>query len=438
MKKKWIQIITILGTIGLFTTGCNNVQTSDKTKEFLNPVILYEGKQYGSGYDDSYLLEKLPKGFREVGSVEGVEKDVYTVPEKEAYASAMAQQIRGVGKGTKIYANRRIPTYIMTEDHGQYVVYSTKGLEEMNFSDFLGGVQLKASVEKMKIGDRTEIVSSSLTQEMLDNSLLTGESVVFHNQGKELKNNFYQEDDAEEKKLLAIRCSKNNGIQYETSYFSQSELTKNALKEYLEEGETELADITGLNLHKGDLVKRGYWVFKKEGIEQARLATAAVLTRLSSQSNMDGEDCSVWVVQMGSSLKKGEAKHIKSQEVTLDTNVVGQTLMEYGYLKSFKSQESETANLDFYDLESSPKEEGGFKVENNSKKSEGLAYWQFNRRLWGSDDLMVNPVAKIANTEGNLELSFQYQIAVEPQDAAIFQKPVKYSTGLLKFSVADR
>lgn len=439
MKKVWKKILKITGVLLLFGTliGCDSTSNIEEEIIFA-PMIVYNGQKYESGYDDSNLLNKLPKGFKKAGTIKGVETDPAVSPKKEGYASEQAWQIRGVEKGTIIYANKKVEGYIMTEDNGKYVVYSSKDKNEVDYSDFLQGVQMQPTSKETMVQGYEEVQTSELTMKELAVYEERGNQVLLHNNGKEIKNDLFENEQTGGNILVGVSFIQTEGIVYETSYFAEKEMGDKELMAYIENAEEELLDIDNVAVRKGDIIKRFYWEFYSEEEKQITLASEFVLTQSSSHSSINETDGSIWNVQAGSTLKKVFASHIRAQEVGIYADYNSQYLLEYGQMKA--SEEDTNYDTEFLDdtIVPYPKEQSGFSAENQSNLPENYVKWRFKRRLTEDEKLNTNPALKVANTKGNLDLSFQYIMEIADDTSALFDSPLSYDTGKIKISVPDR
>ena len=411
--------------------GCQSKKEEEQETIYF-PTIMYQNKTYTSGYDDSNLLDKLPRGFKEVSQVKGVEDDPSLSPTKEGYASQQAAQIRGVREGTIIYGSKKAPDYILTEDHEKYVVYSSNKMEDVNFSDFIKGITIQTMDTEETLEGYEEIVASSITQKELEVYEASSERLLIHNNGKQIKNDLLEENVNEGNFLLAISLFEENGISYETTYFGRKELSEKELVSYMEGAEDELLEIEDLVRQKGDIIKRYYWEFQEEEQKQATLAAEVVFRRLGTATTLRTGDGSVWLVQIGGHLKKINASHIQSQELTMQTDYNKQELLQAGQLG-----EAERTILREYELLEYPTEENGFRVEEKSNLSNGYGKWHWIRRLREDEEINSNPSIRLANTEGDLELNLQYIVEMTAKTSSIFNEITKYNTGKVKILIPD-
>ncbi|MBS6561098.1 MAG: hypothetical protein KH355_12605, partial [Clostridiales bacterium] len=235
MKRKLYKVISFGGVcmLLLFAVGCNS-KKEEVNQIITFPTIVYKNQSYKSGYDDSNLLDKLPRGFKAIGKIKGVETASMVYPTKEGYANEKAKQIRGVEKGTVIYGNKKVPNYIITEDHGKYVVYSSNSLDDIDYSEFLQGVTMKQEGAEESLSDQQEIQTTEMTRKELDVYEEAGRSIFVHNDGKGLKNDFLEEGATGEDYLVGISFYKYDGISYETFYFSREEFQGKELTSFVE------------------------------------------------------------------------------------------------------------------------------------------------------------------------------------------------------------
>lgn len=438
MKRRWNNGI-IIGMFFLVAmlSGCNsNANTSEKP--MIAPMIIYSGEQYETGYDDSNLLNKLPKGFQASELVQGVETDTSKEPEKEGYASEQAHQIRGVDKGTIIYANKKVKDYIITEDHGKYVVYSSKPKEDVDYSDFLSGKQMPKLYQETMAQEREEIQVQAVTMKEIRDYEEQGNELLLHNNGRAIKTDIFEHDHTGDNSIVGISFVQNEGILYETTYISQKELNEQELQSYIEQAQDELLNSGNHTvIRKGDIVKQFCWQFYEAEEEQVMLVSQFVLSQNSTRSSTSDVDSTVWTVQAASQLKKIFASHINTQTVAIYADYNSQYVLEYGQVDGLEQKRYENNQID-YEIVRYPKEQDGFYTENQSSLSEHYIKWKFMRRLREDEQLNTNPAFKIANTKGNLELSFQYTLEVTKHDTTIFDSDLQYDTGKIKISVPDR
>lgn len=431
MKRKLYKVISFFGIclLLLFVVGCNS-KKEEVSQTITFPTIIYKNQSYKSGYDDSNLLDKLPRGFKVIGEVKGVEAASMVYPTKDGYANDKAKQIRGVEKGTVIYGNKKVPNYIITEDHGKYVVYSSNSLENIDYSEFLQGVTMKQEGAQESVSKQQAIQTVEVTRKELDAYEEEGRSIFIHNDGKGLKNDFLEEGATGEDYLVGISFYKYDGISYETFYFSREEFQGKEIETFAEKAEDRLLELTGVSAKKGDLVKRYYWEFDEEEGEQGSIASQVILHKEQSHVSIDDKDASVWMVHVTSNLKRLDASHIYSQEILLNADYNEQKLMGFG---QYEEDSAEKTTLSSY-----PEEQNGFSVEDESSMTGNYGRWVFSRTLREEDKLNANPSMLVSNTEGKLELSLQYLVELSTKSTSIFDKLNEYHTGKVKILVPDR
>lgn len=431
MKRKLYKVISFFGIclLLLFVVGCNS-KKEEVSQTITFPTIIYKNQSYKSGYDDSNLLDKLPRGFKVIGEVKGVETASMVYPTKDGYANDKAKQIRGVEKGTVIYGNKKVPNYIITEDHGKYVVYSSNSLENIDYSEFLQGVTMKQEGAQESVSKQQAIQTVEVTRKELDAYEEEGRSIFIHNDGKGLKNDFLEEGATGEDYLVGISFYKYDGISYETFYFSREEFQGKEIETFAEKAEDRLLELTGVSAKKGDLVKRYYWEFDEEEGEQGSIASQVILHKEQSHVSIDDKDASVWMVHVTSNLKRLDASHIYSQEILLNADYNEQKLMGFG---QYEEDSAEKTTLSSY-----PEEQNGFSVEDESSMTGNYGRWVFSRTLREEDKLNANPSMLVSNTEGKLELSLQYLVELSTKSTSIFDKLNEYHTGKVKILVPDR
>lgn len=431
MKRKLYKTISFLG-VGLFllfVVGCDS-KKEEVSQTITFPTIIYKNQSYKSGYDDSNLLDKLPRGFKAIGEVKGVETASMVYPTKDGYANDKAKQIRGVEKGTVIYGNKKVPNYIITEDHGKYVVYSSNSLEDIDYSEFLQGVTMKQEGAQESVSKQQAIQTVEVTRKDLDAYEAEGRSIFIHNDGKGLKNDFLEEGATGEDYLVGISFYKYDGISYETFYFSREGFQGDEIESFVGKAEERLLELTGVSPKKGDLVKRYYWEFDEEEKEQGSIASQVILHKEHSHISIDDRDASVWMVHVTSNLKRLEASHIYSKEILLNADYNEQKLEAFG---QYEADSTEKTTLSSY-----PEEQNGFAVEDKSSMSGNYGRWVFSRTLREEDKLNANPSILVSNTEGELELSLQYLVELSTKSNSIFDKIHEYHTGKVKILVPDR
>lgn len=431
MKRKLYKVISFLGIclLLLFVVGCDS-KKEEVSQTITFPTIIYKNQSYKSGYDDSNLLDKLPRGFKVIGEVKGVETASMVYPTKDGYANDKAKQIRGVEKGTVIYGNKKVPNYIITEDHGKYVVYSSNSLEDIDYSEFLQGVTMKQEGAQESVSKQQAIQTVEVTRKELDAYEEEGRSIFIHNDGKGLKNDFLEEGATGEDYLVGISFYKYDGISYETFYFSREEFQGKEIETFAEKAEDRLLELTGVSAKKGDLVKRYYWEFDEEEGEQGSIASQVILHKEQSHVSINDKDASVWMVHVTSNLKRLEASHIYSQEILLNADYNEQKLVGFG---QYEEDSAEKTTLSSY-----PEEQNGFFVEDESSMTGNYGRWVFSRTLREEDKLNANPSMLVSNTEGKLELSLQYLVELSTKSTSIFDKLNEYHTGKVKILVPDR
>lgn len=431
MKRKLYKMISFFGVcfLLLFVVGCDS-KKEEVSQTITFPTIIYKNQSYKSGYDDSNLLDKLPRGFKAIGKIKGVETSSVVYPTKEGYANDKAKQIRGVEKGTVIYGNKKVPNYIITEDHGKYVVYSSNSLDDIDYSEFLQGVTMKQEGAEESLSDQQEIQTTEMTRKELDVYEEAGRSILVHNDGKGLKNDFLEEGATGEDYLVGISFHKYDGINYETFYFSREEFQGKELTSFVEKAQDRLLELTGTSAKKGDLVKRYYWEFDEEEGEQGNIASQVILHKEESHANINDKDASVWLVHMDSSFERVEASHIYSQEILLNADYNEQKLVDFG---RYEEDNAEKTTLSSY-----PEEQNGFSVEDESSMTGNYGRWVFSRTLREEDKINANPSILVSNTEGKLELSLQYFVELSTKSTSIFDKINEYHTGKVKILVPDR
>ena len=431
MKRKLYKVISFFGIclLLLFVVGCDS-KKEEVSQTITFPTIIYKNQSYKSGYDDSNLLDKLPRGFKVIGEVKGVETASMVYPTKDGYANDKAKQIRGVEKGTVIYGNKKVPNYIITEDHGKYVVYSSNSLEDIDYSEFLQGVTMKQEGAQESVSKQQAIQTVEVTRKELDAYEEEGRSIFIHNDGKGLKNDFLEEGATGEDYLVGISFYKYDGISYETFYFSREEFQGKEIETFAEKAEDRLLELTGVSAKKGDLVKRYYWEFDEEEGEQGSIASQVILHKEQSHVSINDKDASVWMVHVTSNLKRLEASHIYSQEILLNADYNEQKLVGFG---QYEEDSAEKTTLSSY-----PEEQNGFFVEDESSMTGNYGRWVFSRTLREEDKLNANPSMLVSNTEGKLELSLQYLVELSTKSTSIFDKLNEYHTGKVKILVPDR
>lgn len=431
MKRKLYKVISFFGIclLLLFVVGCDS-KKEEVSQTITFPTIIYKNQSYKSGYDDSNLLDKLPRGFKVIGEVKGVETASMVYPTKDGYANDKAKQIRGVEKGTVIYGNKKVPNYIITEDHGKYVVYSSNSLEDIDYSEFLQGVTMKQEGAQESVSKQQAIQTVEVTRKELDAYEEEGRSIFIHNDGKGLKNDFLEEGATGEDYLVGISFYKYDGISYETFYFSREEFQGKEIETFAEKAEDRLLELTGVSAKKGDLVKRYYWEFDEEEGEQGSIASQVILHKEQSHVSINDKDASVWMVHVTSNLKRLEASHIYSQEILLNADYNEQKLVGFG---QYEEDNAEKTTLSSY-----PEEQNGFFVEDESSMTGNYGRWVFSRTLREEDKLNANPSMLVSNTEGKLELSLQYLVELLTKSTSIFDKLNEYHTGKVKILVPDR
>ncbi len=431
MKRKLYKVISFFGIclLLLFVVGCDS-KKEEVSQTITFPTIIYKNQSYKSGYDDSNLLDKLPRGFKVIGEVKGVETASMVYPTKDGYANDKAKQIRGVEKGTVIYGNKKVPNYIITEDHGKYVVYSSNSLEDIDYSEFLQGVTMKQEGAQESVSKQQAIQTVEVTRKELDAYEEEGRSIFIHNDGKGLKNDFLEEGATGEDYLVGISFYKYDGISYETFYFSREEFQGKEIETFAEKAEDRLLELTGVSAKKGDLVKRYYWEFDEEEGEQGSIASQVILHKEQSHVSINDKDASVWMVHVTSNLKRLEASHIYSQEILLNADYNEQKLVGFG---QYEEDNAEKTTLSSY-----PEEQNGFFVEDESSMTGNYGRWVFSRTLREEDKLNANPSMLVSNTEGKLELSLQYLVELSTKSTSIFDKLNEYHTGKVKILVPDR
>lgn len=418
--------IMIILSLFLLLTGCES--SADSANElFVEPMIVYEGIAYTSGYDDSNLIEKLPNGFKEVAKVKGVEGDSSKIP-KDGYASEQANEIRGVEKGTVIYANHKVSGYIMTEENGQYVVYSSKDKEDVDYSDFLKGVNVQSQEQTTSAQAISNMIVSEITTKQIQQYEGTETRVLFHNSGKEIKNDFFENTKETNHILLAVSLEYIQGNSYETAYFGTGEMEYDQLLNYIDDAEDELLEMDQVIVQKGDTVKRFYWELKQEDEKDGTLATEVVFHKEKEESFFEQKKGSTWIVQAGSNLKREDGTQIKSQTIRIEADYGTQELKEVGQI----SQNEET-----YEIEDYEDEKNGFSIQQQSSFLDQYGEWTFIKGLQEEEQLSANPALCIAHVEGTLEMNIQYETTFLNGKILFLSQERQYNTGKVKIAIPN-
>lgn len=413
----WKKIMLLI-SISILSVGCSQTPEERVEESIVEPMIVYKGIIYKSGYDESNLIEKLPKNFKEVEQVKDVEIDDSKIP-RDGYASAQANQVWGVEKGSAIYASDRVTGYIMTEEKGKYVVYSSKSEEEVDYSDFLKNTNVQSQEKSISLDNRKKILTESVSRKEMEQYKASEGQVLFHNDGKELKNDFFESDQQGNGMLIAVSVEDINGILCETLYFSGEEIEKDELSSYLDRAEDELLEVDQVTVQKNDIIQRFYWEFGEEQEVQGSLSTKFVLHK-------EGNSAFTWIVQAGSNLKRNHGLPIKSLKVRIEGDYGQQEMEDIG---RFYADEKNQYDIGAY------KEEMGFSVEEQGDYLNQCGEWTFIRGLQAEENLSICPAMKISHVDRALELNIQYEITVSKGSFGFLSKESKWNTGRIKIVI---
>ena len=438
--RNWLKIIIVFSLFPLIT-GCS-ADVEQANEVIVVPMIVFENVLYTTGYDDSNLVSELPDGFQKIGEVQGVEEGTLLQP-RNGYANEQANQIRGVEKGTTIYGNEEIPDYIMTKDNGQYVVYSSKKKEEVDYSDFLEDMDTQNQDQELSGTTQQEVMINTLTLQELEEKYSTQTQLLLHNQGRNIKNDFIGSEEEREQKtdvlLVAVSISQVQGILYETAYFSRKEMDYAQLLSYIDNAEDELLEITNVKVQKDDRVNRFYWELEDADNNDGSLAVQLVFHKKKETSKLQQKNGSSWTVQAGSYLQRKESNHIAAQTVRLEADYGRQAIVKVGQIQLDQNEEvtEDENNIDDLVISTYNTEQNGFVVEDKSSLVDKYGLWTFVRGLRGEEKLLANPAVKISRVEENLELNIQYEVEFLTGNLMFLSKKASYDTGKIKIAIPN-
>lgn len=426
MKKR----LKMIGIVVIFVLlmGCESSANSTK-KLFVEPMIVYEGVPYKSGYDDSNLIEKLPSGFEKVGKVKGVEEDSFKVPE-DGYASEQANQIRGVKEGTIIYGNKKVDGYILTEENGQYVVYSSKDKNDIDYSDFLKGVNTQGQEQMSSNSAISNVVVSKITKKQIEQYETSATQVLFHNRGKEIQQDVFRETKEKKNLLVAVSIEYIQGSVYETAYFAKQEMEYPQLLDYIEEAEDELLEVDQVVIQKGDIIKRFYWELEDNTHKDGTLALTLVFHKVQEEYFLKQKYGNTWIIQAASNLKGEVETKIALQKTRIEADYERQELTEAGRL-------SDREDGYYYEIEGYEDEKNGFSIQQQSSSSNQFAEWKFMKGLQAEEQLLANPAVSIVHADERLKLNIQYEIVFLRGKILFLSEEKKYETGKIEIAIPN-